>query len=82
MLMGLSMVSGLIGLWVCKSYFRWVILFVLVKGAWCVRVSCVCLLLLGSCRDLSVWVCDCDVKVVFVCVYSVLACMGAPLAEY
>jgi hypothetical protein len=60
MLMGLSMVSGLLGLWVCKSLFIWVISLVLIKGTGCVRVSCVYLLLLGSGWDLSVWVCDCD----------------------
>jgi hypothetical protein len=33
----------------------------LIKGTGCVRVSCVCLLLLGSGKDFAVWVCDCDV---------------------
>ena len=60
-LMGLSMVTGLMGLWMCRSLFMWVVVLVGIRDTWCVWVSWVCLLLLGFGRDLSVSVCDCDV---------------------
>jgi hypothetical protein len=36
MRMGLSMMTKLLGLWVCTSLFRWVVVLVVISGTWCI----------------------------------------------